>query len=120
MTRSLEFVGGAKKEFLALPKATQRDFGHGLWLAQKGGTPGFAKALKGFGDAGVLELRDDHKGETYRAVYTVRFADAVYVLAAFHKKAKSGIDLPQRDKDLIRQRLSQAREMHEKAARRRE
>ena len=111
MTRHLEFVGGSKKEFLALPKATQREFGHGLWLAQKGEMPGFAKPLKGFGGASVIELLDDRKGEAYHAVY---------VLAAFHKKARSGIDLPQRDKDLIRQRLTQATQMHETAARRRE
>ncbi|WP_341704926.1 type II toxin-antitoxin system RelE/ParE family toxin [Ferrovibrio sp.] len=120
MLKELLFVGGAYKEFRGLPEATQREFGHGLWLAQKGEMPGFAKPLKGFGGASVIELLDDRKGEAYRAVYTIRFEDAVYVLAAFHKKAKSGIDLPQRDKDLIRQRLGQAREMHEAAARRRE
>jgi len=68
--------------------------------------------LKGFGGAGVLEIVEDHHGDTYRAVYTVRFGDAVYVLHAFQKKSKSGIATPQRDIDLIKTRLQRALEYH--------
>jgi phage-related protein len=71
-----------------------------------------AKPLKGFTGAGVLEVVEDHMGDTYRAVYTVRFADAVYVLHAFQKKSKSGIATPQRDIDLIKTRLQRAQEHH--------
>jgi phage-related protein len=66
--------------------------------------------LKGFGGAGVLEVVDDFDGDTYRAVYTVRFAGVVYVLHAFQKKAKRGIATPKREIDLIEQRLKRARE----------
>jgi phage-related protein len=71
-----------------------------------------AKPLKGFTGAGVLEIIEDHKGDTYRAVYTVRFADAVYVLHAFQKKSKSGIATPQRNIDLLKTRLQRALEHH--------
>ena len=72
-----------------------------------------AKPLKGFGDAGVLEIVDDFDGDTFRAVYTVRFAKAVYVLHAFQKKAKAGISTPKRELDLIEQRLKAARRHYE-------
>jgi phage-related protein len=70
----------------------------------------YAKPLKGFGGAGVLEILDDFDGDTYRAVYTVRFTGAVYVLHAFQKKSKHGIATPKAELNLIRQRLRQARE----------
>jgi phage-related protein len=74
-----------------------------------GGHPA-AKALKGFGGRGVLEVVDDFDGDTYRAVYTVKFAGVVYVLHAFQKKSKRGIATPQRDIDLIKARLKRAEE----------
>lgn len=117
MLKPVVWIGGAKKEYSELPQAVQSDFGQGLYLAQKGEKASFAKVLKGFGNAGVLELCDDQAGETYRAVYTVQFGETVYVLAAFHKKAKRGIDLPQHEKDLVQQRLKQARQMHERFGR---
>lgn len=116
MLEPVVFVGGADKEFSKLPKTVVREFGHGLYLAQKGGKAAFAKPLKGFRGAGVLELVIEEAGEAYRAVYTVQLAGTVYVLAAFHKKAKRGIDLPQHEKDLIQQRLKQAREIHRRAS----
>jgi len=116
MIQPLEWVGGAKKEFLKLPKSVLKDFGRGLLLAQQGQKAAFARPLKGFGGAGVLELRGNEDGETYRAVYTVQFGGTVYVLAALHKKSKSGIDLPQHEKDLLQERLKQAREMHRRAS----
>ena len=76
--------------------------------AQQGDTDPAAKPLKGFGGRGVMEIVADHRGDTWRAVYTVRFRDAVYVLHAFQKKSKSGIATPKKELDLIRQRLAEA------------
>jgi phage-related protein len=73
----------------------------------------YAKPLKGFGDAGVLEVVDDFDGDTFRAVYTVRFAKAVYVLHAFQKKSKRGVATPKAELDLIEQRLKRARKDYE-------
>lgn len=86
--------------------------GFALYLAQTGEKHLAAKPLKGFGGAGVLEVVEDHDGDTFRAVYTVKFASAVYVLHAFQKKSKSGIKTPQTDIDLIKQRLKFAEQMH--------
>lgn len=83
--------------------------GRALDAAQRGDKAPNAKPLRGFGGAGVLEIVDDHDGDTYRAVYTVRFAEAVYVLHAFQKKSKRGVATPKRDLDLIRWRLAAAR-----------
>lgn len=71
-----------------------------------------AKPLKGFGGANVVELVDDHQGDTYRAVYTVKFESAIYVLHAFQKKSKQGIKTPQADIDLVKRRLKAAEEDH--------
>jgi len=85
--------------------------GFGLWVAQQGGRPAEAKPLKGIvSGAGVLELVERHDGDTYRVVYTVRFADAVYVLHAFQKKSKRGIKTPKHEIDVIRARLKSAEE----------
>lgn len=86
--------------------------GFALYLAQTGEKHMAVKPLKGFGGAGVLEVVEDHDGDTFRAVYTVKFSSAVYVLHAFQKKSKSGIKTPQTDIDLIRQRLKLAELMH--------
>lgn len=82
--------------------------GYALHLAQNGGKHEAAKPLAGFGGAGVLEVVDNYDGDTYRAVYTVKFTDVVYVLHAFQKKAKRGIRTPQQDIDLVRERLKLA------------
>jgi len=88
-----------------LPVPIRKFFGHALHYAQLGETHGSAKVLRGFGDAGVLELiRNDAHG-TYRGVYTVRFAEAVFVLHCFQKKSKAGIATPEEDKAIISQRL---------------
>ena len=87
--------------------------GHALDVAQLGGKHPDAKPLAGFGVAGVLEVVEDFAGDTYRGVYTVRFAGAVYVLHAFQKKSKRGIRTPQRDVDLIKERLKRAEQEHE-------
>jgi phage-related protein len=90
-------------------------FGFALHLAQTGKKHDQAKPLKGFGGAGVLEVVEDHMGDTYRAVYTVKIADAVYVLHCFQKKSKSGIETPKHEMDLIRDRLKAA-QAHVKGA----
>lgn len=88
-----------------MPADVQDTFGFALHLAQIGGKHVQAKPLKGFGGAGVLEVVEDHQGDTYRAVYTVRFAAAVYVLHCFQKKSVAGIATPKPDMALIEARL---------------
>ena len=83
-------------------------FGYALHLAQSGKKHAQAKPLKGFGGASVLEVVEDYYGDTYRAVYTVKIADSVYVLHCFQKKSKQGIETPKSDLDLIRVRLKAA------------
>lgn len=90
---------------MALPADVRRFFGFALSLAQAGEKHFSAKALKGFGGAGVLEVVEDDVGGTYRAVYTVRFAEAVFVLHCFQKKSKRGIATPKEDMDIIHARL---------------
>ena len=103
--KPLNWIGSAYKDFCAFPDEVKSDMGYGLFLAQIGGRHRKAKTLAGFGSAGVIEIIDDHRGDTFRTVYTVRFASAVYVLHAFQKKAKSGIATPQSDIQLIKRRL---------------
>jgi len=106
--RPLHWIGSAKKDLLAMPDEVQQVFGFALYQAQIGLLHPDAKPLKGFGSAGVLEIVEDWRGDAYRAVYTVRFADAVYVLHCFQKKSKRGIGTPKKEMDLIRERLRQA------------
>lgn len=82
--------------------------GYALYQAQLGAKHDSAKPLKGFGGAGVLEIVADHVGDTFRAVYTVKFATAIYVLHAFQKKSKIGIKTPPEDMELIQRRLKAA------------
>lgn len=105
--KPLHWVASAKKDYLSFPTEVQDDMGYALGLAQLGAKHPNAKPWKGEG-AGVLEIVEDHRGDTYRAVYTVRFADAVYVLHAFQKKSKSGIRTDQTDVKLIAERLRRA------------
>ena len=95
------------------PGEVCQSMGFALWQAQLGRKHRDAKVLKGFGGAGVLEVVEDHDGNTYRAVYTVKFAGAVYVLHAFQKKSKKGIKTPPAEMDVIRQRLKATEEHHE-------
>jgi phage-related protein len=99
--RLLVWIGSSKKDLIALPVAVRKFFGHALDHAQRGARHDAARTLKGFGDAGVLELVEDTADGTYRAVYTVRFADAVFVLHCFQKKSKTGISTPNADMDII-------------------
>ena len=106
--RRLEWIGSVKKDLEALPAAVMHVFGYALYLAQAGRKHDQAKPLRGFGSAGVLEVVEDRRGDTYRAVYTVRFSVRVFVLHVFQKKSKSGIATPKPDLDLIRNRLKVA------------
>jgi phage-related protein len=106
--KSLIWVGGSKKELLKLPSGVIDTFGFALYRAQIGERHEQAKVLRGFGDASVLEVVESADRSTYRAVYTVRFSDAVYVLHVFQKKSKSGAATPKPDMDLIDERLKQA------------
>jgi phage-related protein len=105
--RPLRWIGSSRKDYLEFPARVQDNFGFELHLAQTGLHPPSAKLLKGLG-GGTVELVDDHDGDTYRAVYTVRFEAAVYVLHSFKKKSKRGVKTPKNDIDLIKQRLKDA------------
>lgn len=88
--------------------------GQALDDAQWGGKHPDAKPFKGFKGAGVLEIVDDYDGDTFRAVYKVKFAGIVYVLQAFQKKSKRGLETPRKEVDLIRRRFALA-EQHFKS-----
>jgi phage-related protein len=107
-TKPLEWVGSSHKDLMSLPAPVRRFFGYALSLAQFGDQHEAAKVLSGFGGAGVLEVVEDDVGGTYRAVYTVKFAEAVFVLHCFQKKSKRGIATPKADVDLVRARLKVA------------
>jgi phage-related protein len=102
------WVGSSRKDLKKFPRAVRQVFGQALFDAQTGGKHPDAKPLKGFKGAGVLEVVEDDDGNTYRAVYTVRFAGVVYVLHAFQKKAKSGIKTPAGDIEKVKSRLKEA------------
>ena len=110
--RPLHWVGSSRKDLKAMPKPVKCVFAYALFLAELGGKHPDAKPLKGFGGAGVLEVVDDYDGDTYRAVYTVKFDEAVYVLHAFQKKSKSGGKTPKSDLEKIETRLKEAQERH--------
>lgn len=109
--RPLVWVSSCKRDYDRFPPQLQRNLGFELFLAQTGQHPPSAKPMKGFG-GGIVELVAGFDGDTYRAVYTVRFREAVYVLHAFMKKSKRGIKTPKSDIDLIRRRLKAAEADH--------
>ncbi len=111
--KPVRWVGGSKEDLSGFPEEVRRRVGGALWEAQIGRKASYAKPLKGFGDAGVLEIVDNFDGDTFRAVYAVRFAKAVYVLHAFQKKSKRGVATPKAELDLIDLRLRRAREDYE-------
>ena len=106
--KPLYWVGSSKKDIALMPDEVQDIFGYALYLAQIGKKHEDAKPLKGFGSAGVLEVVEDWHGDTYRAVYTVRFPAAVFVLHVFQKKARKRIETPKHEIALIRERLKAA------------
>jgi phage-related protein len=111
--KPVRWVGSSKEDLSDFPEEVRRRVGGALWEAQVGRKARYAKPLKGFGGASVLEVVDDFDGDTFRAVYTVRFTKAVYVLHAFQKKSKRGTATPKTELDLIDQRLKRAREDYE-------
>lgn len=94
--------------------------GYALYQAQLGLKALSAKPLRGFGGAGILEIVEDHQTDTYRAVYTVKFSDLVYVLHAFQKKSKKGIATPKAEIDLVKMRLKIAEEDYKLRRKRKE
>ncbi len=106
------WVGSAKRDFLGFPDAVKDEMGNALGVAQFGGKHPSAKPWKGEG-SGVFELVENHDGDTYRAVYTVKFREAVYVLHAFQKKSPRGIRTARGDIELVEQRLKTARQDYE-------
>jgi phage-related protein len=106
--REIVWLGDSFDELRSWPRRVQRDVGSALFVAQHGAKDPSAVPLKGFGGASVLEIKADDSDGTYRLIYTVKLADAIYVLHAFQKKSTRGIQTSQRDLDLIERRLAVA------------
>lgn len=113
LPKPVRWVGSSKEDLSDFPDEVRRRVGGALWEAQIGRKAFYAKPLKGFGDAGVLEIVDNFDGDTFRAVYAVQLSRAVYVLHAFQKKSKRGAATPKAELELIDQRLKRAREDYE-------
>jgi phage-related protein len=112
--KPLFWVGSTHKDLKAFPAEVRQSVGFALFQAQLGRKHLDAKVLRGFGGAGVLEVVSDHDGDTYRTVYTVKFAGAVYALHAFQKKSKKGIKTPPAELDMVRKRLKVAEKHYAK------
>jgi phage-related protein len=106
--KPLIWVGSSRKEFGEFPDPVKDRMGYALYVAQRGGKHADAKPLKGYAGAGVVEIISDHRSDTFRTIYTVRLAGAVYVLHAFQKKSKTGRETPKTEIDLINMRLREA------------
>ena len=109
------WIGSALDDLRRLPVPVRQSLGFALFQAQIGGKHVHAKPLRGFGGAGVLEVVEDCDGSTFRAMYTIRFPEAVYVLHAFQKRSTRGSRAPKREMDVVRTRLEIARRLHERA-----
>ena len=112
--KPLLWIGSTLRDLKKFPAQVRQMVGFALFQAQLGRKHLDAKVLKGFGGAGVLEVVSDHDGDTFRTIYTVKFAGAVYALHAFQKKAKRGIKTPPSELEIVRQRLRTAEEDHAK------
>ena len=110
--RPVTWVGSSRQDLKRFPEEVRRDLGQALYAAQQGETDPAAKPLKGFGGARVMEVVDRHGTNTYRAVYTAQFDEAIYVLHAFQKKSKRGAATPKPEIELSRRRLSEAERLH--------
>lgn len=110
--KPLHWVGSSKRDFVEFPEPVKDEMGNALGVAQFGGTHPAAKPWKGEGP-GVFEIVEGHDGNAYRAIYTVRFREAVYVLHAFQKKSPKGVKTAQSDVELVRKRLIVARKDYE-------
>jgi phage-related protein len=109
--KPLIWIGDSLQAVQRFPEEVKDEIGFALFQAQTGNKHIKAKPLKGLG-AGILEVVSDQRGDTFRAVYTVRLAGRVYVLHAFQKKSKTGITTPKLEMDLVKQRLKRAIELH--------
>ena len=109
----VRWIGTSLDDLRKFPSDVQRGFGYALFFAQEGKQHADARIMKGFGDASVVEIRENDPSGTYRAVYTVRFAGTIYVLHAFQKKSRKGIATNQRDLEAIRRRLKVAKADYE-------
>ena len=105
------WVGTSLGDLREFPAPVQDHVGYAVYIAQRGGKHQDAKVLRGFGGAGVLEVIKDYRGDTFRAVYTLKYATTVFVLHAFQKKSKSGRETPRRDLELLQQRLREAEQI---------
>jgi phage-related protein len=105
------WIGSSHKDLCEFPEPVQDRLGYALFVAQCGGKHRDAKTLSGFGGAGLVEVVEDFRGDTFRAVYTLRYAGAVYVLHAFQKKSKTGRETARRDIELVKQRLREAEQI---------
>jgi len=110
--RPVLWMGSSRRDLRSFPLQVRREIGQALYTAQQGEVDPAAKPLRGFGGGSVMEIVAGYRGDTWRAVYTVRHPEAIYVLHAFQKKSKGGISTPKRDIDLIRQRLAEAGRLH--------
>jgi len=102
------WVGSSRKDLREFPDAVQDHMGYALYVAQQGGKHRDARPLTGFSGAGVVEIVKDYRGDTFRAVYTLRYQGVVYMLHAFQKKSKTGRETPREDTELIKRRLREA------------
>ena len=110
--KPLVWVGSCYRDLTEMSGELQSKFGYALWVAQLGGKHRNAKPLQGFGGAGVLEVVESLDGDAFRAVYTVKFEEAVYVLHVFQKKSTRGIETSKSDVEKIKARLREAEEEH--------
>ena len=108
MIKALKFVGGSKRDLSGFPEAVRQEVGHALFVAQEGGRAPNVKTLQGFGGGSVVEVVEDHDGDTFRCVYTTKVDDVVVVLHAFQKKSRRGSETPKHDVDRIHTRLKLA------------
>ncbi|MGD0466202.1 MAG: type II toxin-antitoxin system RelE/ParE family toxin [Gammaproteobacteria bacterium] len=104
------WVGDSIKQLKKFPIKVQRNIGYALYFAQRGELHPNAKPIKGFG-SGIFEIVENFNSDTYRTVYAVQLAHGLYVLHAFQKKSKQGIKTPQKELDLIKDRLKRAKEL---------
>jgi phage-related protein len=113
LLKPVEWISSSRDDLRKFPEDVQQMMGFALYRSQLGKKHPDAKPLKGFKGAGVLEIVEDFDGDTYRAIYTVKFEGIVYVLHAFQKKSKHGISTPKQDMDLIETRLKRAKEHYQ-------
>lgn len=111
--KELDWIGSSKRDLLGFPLAVRKEIGHALYIAQEGGKHKNVKPLKGFGGAKVLEIVHSDNSGTFRTMYTVQFEKVIYVLHAFQKKSKIGIQTPKEEINLIKQRLKNAEEKYQ-------